>query len=684
MDQTRTLETALWMPQRLSGGWLKIRTPTTGKVEYLNQYDGQRLDEEPRGALLVPSITSMEGGIMSAEDDGFVECMGEQVRQDVMPVVSVASFSLGDGERKPTTYTISLGVHGHTWEACKRYSELEVFLASARQAALVTDSAFAVLPGKLAGISPMLVSMEATAERRRGLLGDFFQHLFQAHPWLLRRKPALGFFSPPPLALGEMLVVAAEDGDLLALLDLLDREECPVDARGSRTGRGAMHEVAVRGDVEMATHLVRAGARIDLSAAPGGEGDPLIGGWAAMHFCCAHGHTAMLDLLLDHGADPNHTSKSGLTPLLIAAQWNQTECALRLLASPRCRQGHFTELEVFHGIPISALHLACQHGNVILAARLVELPAFPKSSRMMLQGRGPASSLPSSSLAALRFPEDGWTCLHWAAQSGHMELSKRLVALGADPTAVAVFTVGRVTIRRTPAAIAREFGFHELANFLSTPSLYHAVGSVEATEHSEKRTGDQRHVARRAGTVPHAPALLDPPSPHALPPPLEPPFGGSWLESHVPRLPFHLPPFRFNRARGESTESASASSAAASESDEHTRSRASSTSSSVGAESAPSPPPSNTRSASLGWERPAHPLGADVAGMPSKTKPRRSRGEALTSFLLGDGHRHTVDAAGGSGPAASGDEETKAHVPGRNRAPFTRPNTSKSKTTWWK
>jgi len=62
-------------------------------------------------------------------------------------------------------------------------------------------------------------------------------------------------------------------------------------------------------------------------------------GWCPMHFAAAYGHPGVLRALVEYHANVNHRSKSGHTPLLLAAQWNHTDCVKLLASNPRSKTG---------------------------------------------------------------------------------------------------------------------------------------------------------------------------------------------------------------------------------------------------------------------------------------------------------------------------------------------------------
>lgn len=56
------------------------------------------------------------------------------------------------------------------------------------------------------------------------------------------------------------------------------------------------------------------------------------GGYTALHSAAQHGDTSLVDLLLDHGADPNQATEDGRRPVDFARERGHAEAAARLVA----------------------------------------------------------------------------------------------------------------------------------------------------------------------------------------------------------------------------------------------------------------------------------------------------------------------------------------------------------------
>jgi len=128
-------------------------------------------------------------------------------------------------------------------------------------------------------------------------------------------------------------------------------------------------------------------------------------GQTALMWAAAGKHADIVQLLIDHGADPRLASKSGFTPLLFAAQQGDIGSAAALLAA-----GVDVNSKMPNGS--NALIVTAASGHEELGKFLLAKGAQPNVQD--------------------RF---GMTPLHMAAQAGQLGLVKELLARGADMNA---------------------------------------------------------------------------------------------------------------------------------------------------------------------------------------------------------------------------------------------------------
>jgi ankyrin repeat protein len=131
-------------------------------------------------------------------------------------------------------------------------------------------------------------------------------------------------------------------------------------------------------------------------------------------------------LLLDHGADVNAVSKEGRTALLIAAHRPSSTAVVRMLMSKGA------DPHVRDALGGSALMMAAETGNVELMRLLVDNGADVNAAAAALYGFPRFGRVPEG-LANLPAGATGLTPLIIAAENGHAEAVRYLLAKGADP-----------------------------------------------------------------------------------------------------------------------------------------------------------------------------------------------------------------------------------------------------------
>lgn len=104
---------------------------------------------------------------------------------------------------------------------------------------------------------------------------------------------------------------------------LIERSDTDLDLANS-AGETPLMMAALRGQLPQAQRLIARGARVQQT------------GWNALHYAASSKpknaqDTAMLDLLLSHGAEVNSRSPNGDTPLMMAAQYSNPAAVQRLL-----------------------------------------------------------------------------------------------------------------------------------------------------------------------------------------------------------------------------------------------------------------------------------------------------------------------------------------------------------------
>lgn len=211
------------------------------------------------------------------------------------------------------------------------------------------------------------------------------------------------------------LVQAAQRDDVQAVKMMAGAD---VNARAA-DGSSALHWAAQNDDPTMADVLIRRGAKVDATNDLGVT--PL---WVA----AANSSTVMIQRLLDARADPNIAPPTGGSPLMLAARNGDADAVKALLAhgaDPNAREG--------------------AHGQTALMWAVVA--RHPQVVRLLLQAhadvRARTRSWSQRVLMCCQYYESqadgdavvqkgGYTPLMFAAQDGDVELTKLLIAAGAD------------------------------------------------------------------------------------------------------------------------------------------------------------------------------------------------------------------------------------------------------------
>lgn len=199
-------------------------------------------------------------------------------------------------------------------------------------------------------------------------------------------------------------------------------------------------------------------------------------GWSLLHDAARLGDVESVDALLKKGMDINLAADNRWTALLLAAREDHTACAKLLIAADANVNAALDDGN-------TVLHLAAANGNSALLQALLNAGAAPEAKNIrgrsalemaLLRSRPDAAKLLSAVTPVDKDSEEdgrllpvaaergdlnsvknmlergvnpdamnnGWTALHFAAQSGRMEIMKILLEKGADIEARAA---GRVT-----------------------------------------------------------------------------------------------------------------------------------------------------------------------------------------------------------------------------------------------
>jgi ankyrin repeat protein len=254
------------------------------------------------------------------------------------------------------------------------------------------------------------------------LLQPAMNHRLTAAACLL----ALCVTAHPSAAAGSRLIDAVKEQDVAALRTLLrTRPDVNVPEPDGAT---ALHWAANRGNVEIASLLLKAGAKVDAANEYG---------VTPLSLACENGDASMINALLSADANPNLALPSGETPLMTASRTGNANAVAALLrkgaavdaAEPVAGQTALLwALSEQHNASARALVEAGADVNKASAAGFTPLMMAArygnKDGADLLLGKGARINDTA---------RDGISVLMVAVMRGHIDLAKHLLARGADP-----------------------------------------------------------------------------------------------------------------------------------------------------------------------------------------------------------------------------------------------------------
>lgn len=300
---------------------------------------------------------------------------------------------------------------------------------------------------------------------------------------LLFTLPVLGQGMPP-------VVQAAKDADWARLSSLLSTQSNVQAVYGD--GTSALHWASYHDNVQAAVELIERGIDVDSVTDLGVT--PL---WLAAD----NGSSAMVDALLEHGANPNLNLLSGETLVMTAAHSGNAALVRSLLAAGASPQGAVTRDQ-------TALMWAAGQGHADVVAALLDYGA-EVDARTLVRSQFVKSEKEQDShpLNKVWVEQGGNTALIFAARAGSLESARLLVAAGSDVNGLSAFGT-------SPAIMAVHGGNIELLEFLlKNGADIESSASGHTALHAAILRGSLEAVALLLDHGANSEALLQKPTP---------------------------------------------------------------------------------------------------------------------------------------------------------------------------
>jgi ankyrin repeat protein len=248
---------------------------------------------------------------------------------------------------------------------------------------------------------------------------------------------------------------AAMNGDREAVRALLQKGADVNAAQGD--GVTALHWAATRGDADLATMLLVAGANVRAATR--------FGGYMPLHVAAERGYAPVVTALVKAGADANAVTARGTTALMLAASAGDTAALTALLdagAEPNLTEterGHTAIMFAAGANRVDAVKLLLARGaDPKLATRVTDLSALSRDGanpegRTLAGNPAPAAAGPAAAPAAAAAPaprprvggldrqyffnelvhtQGGMAPLHFAVRQGYTDVAVALLDAGVD------------------------------------------------------------------------------------------------------------------------------------------------------------------------------------------------------------------------------------------------------------
>ncbi|KAI0536108.1 ankyrin repeat-containing domain protein [Xylaria digitata] len=236
----------------------------------------------------------------------------------------------------------------------------------------------------------------------------------------------------------EIITAASSSGDESLIIDLIDRLSAEGRDELSKRGKTLLFRAARLGLARLVEKLLEMGTPVDPTI-------PYSKDTFTTPFCVAvvAGHTSTVKVLLNHGANANFRSHLQRTPLSLAASQGNADMIECLVKQGKADIEHLDTGSDPRGL--TPLFIACEWGNPLVVKKLIDLGVDPSKpddkewapiivAATFGHWRTIQTLLDHGVDIETPGPRGNGTALRYVLANGHIEVSRRLLERGADPS----------------------------------------------------------------------------------------------------------------------------------------------------------------------------------------------------------------------------------------------------------